>query len=156
MKTSLGFLVVAGTSLVVAFAHAVEPAALDNAKVLQELQTRQDEMISGLLKGDLTAWEAGTAEDTTTVDANGLVLDKSAIRRILKSSKIQSWNVDDLTVRAYGNCLVLTGRNTVSGHLNGNNENKSQFRVTSVLVNRDGKWQTAASQFTRIAPASTP
>jgi hypothetical protein len=146
----------AAAILLVPLLFAAEPSSPEQAKLEQEFEKRSQEMIAGILKEDLTAWEASVADDNMLITAEGTLLDKNATRQILKSAKLESWVVDDVKRRVVGQCVVVTGRSTIKGYVNGKTENNAQFRVTEVVANRDGKWQSVATQFTRIAPASSP
>jgi hypothetical protein len=132
-------------------ASAQQPTPSDAAKLQTELQQRRDEIIAGILKGNLTAWETNTTDDALAVDAKGVVHDKASTRRILQEAKLQSFVIDDVKARLVGNCVVTTARNTVKGHFHGQQEDNGQFRVTTIMVHRDGKWLSAATQWTRIA-----
>ncbi len=62
-------------------------------------------------------------------------------------SPIETLKVDDLSVRAFGDAAVVTGRTTVT---TGGADPTLTLRFTDVFVRRAGRWQVVASQATRI------
>lgn len=60
-----------------------------------------------------------------------------------------SYSVDDVNVRVYGDTAVVTSRATLAGK-RGDQVLSGQYRGTSVFVKKGEGWQVVASQSTRI------
>jgi ketosteroid isomerase-like protein len=63
----------------------------------------------------------------------------------------ESFDVDDLAVRVYGDTAVVTGRSTPRGTDARGQPIRGRYRFQRVWVKRHGRWQAVAFQGTRIA-----
>ena len=63
----------------------------------------------------------------------------------------ESFDVDDLAVRIYGETAVVTGRSSPKGRTAKGEPIRGQYRYLRVWVKRGGTWQVVAFQGTRIA-----
>ena len=61
---------------------------------------------------------------------------------------IQDFTIDDVSVRAYGDAAVVTGRTRASTAANP--PQSITLRFTDVFIRRDGRWLVVASQATQI------
>ena len=55
----------------------------------------------------------------------------------------------DQVVNIYDNAAIVTGSTVVKGRFDGH-EIGGEFRFTNVFIKRDGSWQCAAIQLTRV------
>ena len=122
----------------------------DEGKLQQELLKQFQASADAIVKGDLTLFEKSSADDYTSIDSFGALRDKKATQEFLKSGKFESWKIDDVKVRLYGNTAVATGRSTAKGRVGGVDVTGQYFN-TAVLVNREGRWLIVTAQYTRIA-----
>jgi ketosteroid isomerase-like protein len=126
-------------------------ATAQDSKLEQELLTRYREWSDAVAKGTAAArFERNAAEDYTFVDAQtGGLHDKKGTLELLKAFDAQSWDIDDVKVRIYGDTAVVTSRWTLKGKLKGE-DISGEYRATATWVKRSGNWQEVASQATRI------
>jgi ketosteroid isomerase-like protein len=83
-------------------------------------------------------------------DDDGQVSNKTQyIDSVMQSIKVESYKLDDLTVRVYGDTCVVAGRWTGKFTVDGKNAS-GEFRYTDTFVRRLGGWRVVASQDTRI------
>jgi uncharacterized protein (TIGR02246 family) len=103
-------------------------------------------------RNDANALERIWSDDYTFVNPSGAVLTKAQRLAELRSGtlKYQSVTPDEMNVRTYGNTAVATSRATIKGQNKGQ-DMSGQYRVTSVLMKKDGGWQIVAQQSNRIA-----
>jgi ketosteroid isomerase-like protein len=110
----------------------------------------QDRVQAGVRK-DVDAVAAATADDYMHIDLDGVVRDKAAAMKRIASSTIQleSNTLDEMKIRVYGGAVVVTGRSTPKGTING--EAFPQIRYSRTYVNRSGTWKVVLFQMTRVA-----
>lgn len=117
----------------------------------ESIRKVEDEFASAYGRNDAEALDRLWAADYTFVNPAGQVLTKAQRLAMLRSGelKIESYTRDDEKIRVYGDTAVVTYRSTVHAQRNGN-DISSQRRVITVLVKKDGRWQTVAQQSTGI------
>ena len=88
------------------------------------------------------------ADEFTTTNASGQVLDKTAVIAARVSGRIlsQSYELDEVSVQIYGDIAIAKTRERIEGNTVG-----GRYRHLRVLIKRDGRWQIVASQMTKIA-----
>jgi ketosteroid isomerase-like protein len=116
-----------------------------------------DELVVSYTKNDAAAPARILAEDFTFTNPFGEVMTKAQRIGEIKPGGIQfdSYTVDDVKVRVYGDTAVVTNQITLSGK-RGDQVLSGQYRGTSVFVKRGGTWQVVAAQSTRIPEKPTP
>jgi peptidylprolyl isomerase len=99
---------------------------------------------------DRQALDRLLANDFIFTDVDGQVYNKSQyIEGVTKVIKVDSYEIDDLTTRVYGDTGVVAGR--WAGRLTvGGKDASGAFRFTDTFVRRLGRWLAIASQDTRI------
>jgi hypothetical protein len=114
----------------------------------QVIQIEQ-ELVNGLLAGDVSPFGRYLADSSVLTDPDGTVMDKSRILNDIKSGdlKLQSSKPDDMKVRMYGDMAVATYGSTDKGSYKGK-DIRGRFRWTDVFVKRNGRWQIVAGQGT--------
>jgi len=116
-----------------------------------------DAIVAAIDRNDVDAFERLTAPDYTFVTPAGQVWPKAHYVQLMRSGalKSDSYGRDEETVQIHGDTALVIYRSTARGTLNGQVFD-SQRRVTTVLMNQDGRWVALARQSTPIltAPAS--
>jgi len=83
-------------------------------------------------------------------DDDGQVSNKTQyIDSVMQAIKVESYKLDDVTVRVYGDTCVVAGRWTGKLTVDGKDAS-GEFRYTDTFVRRPGGWRVVASQDTRI------
>ena len=59
--------------------------------------------------------------------------------------------LSEIKVHVYGNAAVAVGTNTLRGTYKGQ-DISGKYRFTDTWVNRNGKWQVVASEYTKVQP----
>lgn len=118
----------------------------------QALRQLVSELDKAQQEHDLATLDHIWADDLSFTNPAGEVLTKAQRLASRKSgeTKSESFRSDDVEVRLYGETAVVTSRATVQGQRQGQ-DISGQFRLTSVYVQRQGRWQLVAGQATRIA-----
>ena len=120
----------------------------------EEVLRVQDALIDAYIRRDVTAVDRILAGEYIFIndDAGGVTNKKQILDSFSSGGNRQiiSYKRQDDNVRVYGDVAVLTYRyqseETFKGQANGGN-----FRVTRILVKRDGRWQMVGGQETRIS-----
>jgi peptidylprolyl isomerase len=83
-------------------------------------------------------------------DDEGQVVDKTQyIDAAIQAIKVESYSLEDMTVRVHGDTGVVAGRLTGKFTVGGKDAS-GDFRFTDTFVRRLGRWRVIASQDTRI------
>ena len=111
------------------------------------------------VRGDTTALEALLAEDFAAVGPLGFTLSKQdwLDRHRTGSLSYDTFELQDLQLRVYGEAAVVTARQTVYGAYQGHPV-PAALRITLVVVPLDNRWQLAAAHMSFIAgtPGAPP
>jgi len=114
----------------------------------------QDALIAAYIHRDTAALDRILADEYTFInDDAGGVANKKQILDGFKAGgdrEITSYARRDDQVRMYGDVAVLTYRYQSTETYKGR-ENGGDFRVTRILVKRDGRWQAVGGQETRVS-----
>src|SRR5712691_4246273 len=75
----------------------------------QEIRAVVDQIKDALLKGDAAAWRKLTADDYTSIGADGKAFSKAEVVDGIRASKIKYESIDtsDVQVRLYGDTAVV-------------------------------------------------
>ena len=116
--------------------------------VEKEIFGLEEELTHTEMRVDVEALNDVYADDIMVTAPIGLVVDKPAvmheIREAAQKAKIESYDKNDLQVRAYGDDVavtsyVVTAKATFEGI-----ELNRRFCTTNVWMRRDGRWQIVA------------
>ncbi len=123
------------------------------SKAEQEIRALEEERNRSILSGDAAALERMTSDDYTFITLRGELRTKAEIVKGFKSGsfKYDSRTISDLTVRVYGDAVVVTGRSSQKGKENGK-DYSGDYRFTRVYVKQGGRWITVALQTTLTQP----
>lgn len=150
MRVLIGMLILACA----APASVAQPRAGGRARggVADELRAIEQRLAAAWVEGDREFVNRVLADDWSVTDAAGRVLGKRQVMREAFESKdrqVESLEIDDVRVRTFGGCAVVTGRTRATGRYQGNSMSVT-LRFTDVFVRRAGRWQVVASQATLI------
>jgi len=134
---------------------APQPQATRHARerTIEELRATEQRLAAAWVKGDREYINRVLADDWSVTDAAGRVLNKRQVMREAfetEDRQIESLQIDDLQVRVFGRCAVVTGRTRAGGRYKGNSMSVT-LRFTDVFMRRAGRWQVVASQATQLA-----
>jgi uncharacterized protein (TIGR02246 family) len=118
----------------------------------QEIRAVMDQIRNATLKGDAEAFGKCTADDYTSIGADGKVLSKAEVLDGLRTAKFKYESIDTsgIQVRLYGDTAVVTDTSSIKAH-RGDLDMSGQYRTARVFVKRGGKWQQVLAQRTKIA-----
>jgi hypothetical protein len=137
-------------------------APLDNSRA--GLQAVEVDLITGLEKDGIDAglkrnrswFQTYLADDFSGANADGAVEDKAKLmaRALDPANVVESKTCDQLTVRPYGeDVMIATGKFSEKGKSN-NADYNVQRTFIHVWVNRLGQWQQVATQESPVHPGS--
>jgi ketosteroid isomerase-like protein len=120
--------------------------------VPQTLTQMERDWAQAMAKRDQAALDRILAADYSSTNADGEVSTKAQGDADIKAGvlKYDSFVVDDMKVRLFGDTAVVTGRSTLKGSYKGK-DISGQNRFTDVFVRRDGRWQAVTTHFSRVA-----
>lgn len=120
--------------------------------VTQELTQIEQQLIDTYKSGQCDAWAAFLAPEWSVIHITGATINKAeAVATCRKpAAPIESLTSEVMSVHAYGEFAVVTGRTTATA--SGPKPLTVTLRFTDVFVRRDGRWQVVASQATRMMP----
>lgn len=121
------------------------------SEVSDELNALEQRLVRAWVEHDRAVVAEVLADDWKVIDPAGRVLTKAQVLEEFDTGarKLESGTIDEVEVRAYGDCAVVTGRTTAQGSYEGNAVTV-RLRFTDVCVRRGGAWQVVASQATLI------
>jgi ketosteroid isomerase-like protein len=119
--------------------------------VREELLKVERDFAAAVLSNDVDAIGKFLTDDWAIVDADGGVIEKARFLSVIKSGTLvhEEMELDDLTVRAYGDSALVTTVTSTKGKFAGQ-EFATQERATDFFVKRNGRWQCAFSQLTKF------
>jgi ketosteroid isomerase-like protein len=121
--------------------------------VRNEILDLERQWDAAVLKGDLPFFERVMAEDFTHTNHSGEVRDRKQWLANHKpgQSPYEALNTEDLRIRCYGATALASGRIRPRGTTSTGKEIQGEYRFMRVWVKREGTWQAAAFQSTRVA-----
>ena len=126
----------------------------DKGKVEQLILQLEKEGREAALKNDLEANDRLLADDWMNTNPNGTVTTKPQLMALIKSGsfKILSIETEDVKVRVYGDCAVVTGLSTTKREGRDGQPVLRQVRFTRVYARTESRWQVVAAQSTPVTP----
>lgn len=121
--------------------------------VAEHLRGVENRLAAAWVEGDRSSIEQILADDWSVIDLTGRILSKAEVLEEVfgsKDRKIVSMQIDDLSVRSFGEWAIVTGRTQAAGEYQGTVAEVT-LRFTDVFARRDGNWQAIASQATLIS-----
>ena len=131
---------------------AHEPSRADVSSVEDTLIKLEHDWGNALLKADVAAWNRCLGNDWVLTYSDGTLVTKPMALADLKEGalRIESFRLDDVKVRVYGNAAVVTGQITEKSKFR-DKDTSGVRRFTDVFVKRDGRWQAVASHESDVA-----
>ncbi len=120
--------------------------------VVQHLRDIEHRLATAWVEGNRSFIEKVLADDWSVIDLTGRILTKADVLEeafATKDRKIVSMQIDDLSVRTFGEWAMVTGRTHATGEYQGAAVEVT-LRFTDVFAYRAGNWQIVASQATLI------
>jgi ketosteroid isomerase-like protein len=132
-------------------AAAAKPAGGDVEQALMKIER---DAAAALLKKDVASFGRVFADDASLTSPDGTVQTKAQLLADVKSGDLvlESTDISDMKVHAYGESAVVTYATTDKGKYKGQ-DISGRYRWTDVFVRRGGTWQIVASQGTPIPAA---
>ena len=126
-------------------------ARADAPSVEQNLMQMERDWTQAGLKKDAASLDKIIADDWVAIGFDGKTVTKAEVMADLKSgaSATQSVELGTMKVRVFGNTAVVTGSDTEKSTYNGK-DSSGKYVWTDVFVMRQGRWQAAASQSTKV------
>jgi peptidylprolyl isomerase len=125
-----------------------KPGIADVENSLKELE---HQWVEAVKNRDRDALDRILDDQFVFTDDQGKVWNRTQyIDLVMNAIKIDSYSLDDVTARIFGNTGVVTGRWSRKLTIVGN-VTTGAFRFTDTFTNRSHRWRVVASQHTRIA-----
>ena len=122
-----------------------------DSSVEQTLMKIERDALAALLKKDIAAFGRVFADDAVVITPDGSPQTKAQLLADVKSGDlvVESSEISDMKVRAYGDTAVVTYVTTDKGKFKGQ-DISGRYRWTDVFVRRGGTWQIVAGHGTPI------
>ena len=122
---------------------------------IEDLTRLVEDWATAELHGDTAFLEITLADDFVGVGPRGFILTKEQwlARHEDGNLKYESFGLDEIEVRPYGDAAVMVCRQTAEGVYedeNGRYDIHEQFRATLILVKQQGRWLLAGLQLSPI------
>src|SRR5262252_3730109 len=116
----------------------------------QSLKAAEEQLAGALNNRDREALGKMLDEQFICTDYNGQAINKAQyIDAVLKIIRVDSFTLDEMTVRVFGDTGVVAGRWSGKMTVEGKTSDFA-VRFTDTFVKRLGQWRVVASQITRI------
>jgi ketosteroid isomerase-like protein len=127
-------------------------AADHKDKVKQLILQLEKEGREATLKNDLEANDRLLADDWINTNTNGTVTTKAQLMMLIKSGsfKILTIETEDVKVRVYTDCAVVTGLSTTKREGRNGDLVARQVRFTRVYARTGTRWQVVSAQSTPV------
>ena len=121
-------------------------------RIEEKIMKIEHEWAEALAKADLKTIDGICDAEWVFVDPEGTVVTKEQSDADMKSGtlKFESFKIEDLKVKVYGDTAIVWGLETEKSSYKGK-DTSGQYRFTDVFVKHHGKWQCVATQITRVA-----
>ena len=125
-------------------------AGAGDREVTRALTRIEQELGATWKAGRCSAWGAMLAPEWSVIHVTGDVMTKAEALQMCTESTvpIETLEINDISVRSYGNSAVVRGRTRVV--TGGTAPGQITLRFTDVFVRRSGRWQVVASHATRV------
>jgi hypothetical protein len=135
--------------MVLAMLLALSVSYGPNGSVVRELEEIERRLAATWQRGDCADWGEMIAPGWSVIHITGEVITKDVALQMCNAPRTAppAIDVDDLSVRVFGDAAVVTGRTTASA---GGSPGTVTLRFTDVFVRLAGRWQVVASQATEV------
>jgi ketosteroid isomerase-like protein len=137
--------------MVLAIILALAVSQRPDASVVRELEGIEQQLAATWQAADCSAWGAMIAPGWSVIHITGEVITKAQALKMCNAprSARETFKVDDVSVRIFGDAAVVTGRTTAA--TDGAKPSILTLRFTDVFVRLAGRWQIVASQATQLS-----
>jgi FKBP-type peptidyl-prolyl cis-trans isomerase len=143
-------LTLALSSLAAGQAKGRRPARKQAPSADQVLKDLARQWMEGFKNRDKELLNRVLSDDFIFTDDEGQTCNKAQyVEAAMKAMKVESYSLDDLTVRVHGDTGIVVGRWTGKFTVDGKQVGGA-FRSTDTFVKQQGRWRVIASQDTRI------
>lgn len=113
--------------------------------------------VDAMIQTNVEALSMIEADDFTFISPDGSIMTKEQDLATIRSGdmKYESVELQDVSVRVFGEAGVVTGRANVKGKYR-TYDISGAYRYTVTFARRSGRWQAVASQMTRINAGGGP
>lgn len=110
-----------------------------------------EELANAERRSDVAVLAGTLAEDFIGIGPRGFMLtrDEWLARHKSGDLRYESFELDEVKMRLYGDAAILTRRETTKATYQGR-EMAGQFRTTQVFVKQNGRWMLASLQLSPI------
>jgi ketosteroid isomerase-like protein len=145
---SVAILLLALTGCGMAPASSETAATPAGRETVEQVEHRR---FAAMVAQDIAALEPMLAEELSYTHSTGQAENKAQFLETIRSGRLRylAFDVKQLDVRRYGDLALLTGRLTAQARA-GDQALELDVRFTDAYVDRDGRWQLAAWQSTRV------
>jgi ketosteroid isomerase-like protein len=128
-----------------------QSAPSSNRTQTQEITDLEQRRAAAVVHRDIGLLDTMTAPDSVRILPTGTLETKSQLLSELKSGELtyDSINVDELSVKLYGNTAVVTGRSEFRGQMKGK-PFRGHCRFSRVWVKSGSGWQEILFQLTAL------
>jgi ketosteroid isomerase-like protein len=136
----------------VELALALALLASPPAGVVRDLEEIEQQLATSWKNGDCATWAGLVADEWSVVHITGDVITRSQALQMCHAPQapILTFSIDQVSVRAFGDAAVVTGRTNVT--TGGASPGSVSLRFTDVFIRRGGRWRAVASHATRLVP----
>ena len=133
-------------------ARSQTPAETGPGTAAQELLSLMQDWMNAEVKADMAFLDRFITDDCVITDPSGAVWTKAQFLGGLKSGMgaVQSFALDNMKARIYGDAAVVNGRMTAKQTFQGQ-DISGQYQCTDVFIKKDGRWQCVAAHLSIIA-----
>ena len=133
-----------------ALALVLTQPAPGDANLTRELTQFEQRLATTFQKGDCAGWADMLAPDWSVIHITGDIVTKTEALQMCRNpvASIDSFEIDDIVVRPFGNTAVVTGRTRI--RTGGSAPEQIALRFTDVFVRASGRWRVVASHATRL------
>ena len=125
----------------------------------QEIIKLEEELTRTEASLDVAALDRIYADDIMVTAPIGIVVDKPAVmnevRLAASKATVETYDKDNLKVRAYGDTAVASYRMTLKGQFEGQ-EISRQLQITNVWLKRQGNWQIVSRHTASLEQEQQP
>ena len=128
-------------------------SSMDVKSVGDTLIQIEHDWVDAMVRADAAGWSRYIAGEWVLTYSDGTLVTKPMALADLKEGalRIESFRLDDMKVRVYGDTAVVTGRTTPKGRNAKGEPMTGQYRFLRVWLKQRGEWRAVAFQGTRIA-----
>lgn len=132
-------------------AQRTRKASQSSGTTEQEIRNVMSQVRDAQLNGDASTLERVFADDYTFTNPFGDVMTKEQVLSDVRSGniKFQSWDIDDVRLRTYGDAAISSGHVTMRAQRYGH-DISGEYRGTWFWVKNRGRWEPVAGHATRL------